>query len=121
LIGEVHTPAERHWKDGELAACAGRSIKRSGGAFGQEGALPSTAGRLVCRDGRLAPPSTTGAENESTPPQRAGTMSSVTDASPECLGAERRIDRCDGDVARAGVSADPLTEAGAKSRVASRK
>jgi len=48
-------------------------------------------------------------------------MSSVADASPECLGAERRIDRCDGDVARAGVSADPLTEAGAKSRVASRK
>jgi hypothetical protein len=42
-------------------------------------------------------------------------MSTVADALPECLGAERRIDRGDGDVARASVSAHPVTDAGVQS------
>ena len=45
-------------------------------------------------------------------------MSSVADAWPECLGAERRVDRSDGDVAWANASAHPLSDAGAKSEVA---
>jgi len=42
-------------------------------------------------------------------------MSSVADASPDCLGAERRVDRIDGDAAQESVSAHPVTDAGAKS------
>ena len=90
-------------------------IERSGGASGREALALSTIGRLVYRDGRLAPAPTTGVVEEPTPPQRSGTMSGVADAWPECLAAERRIDRCDGDVARTGASAHPLTDAGAKS------
>ena len=88
--------AERRSRNDEPAARSGRMIERSGGASGREPLALSTTGRL-------APASTTGAVEEPTPPQRTGTMSSVADAWPECLGAERRVDRCDGDVAWASA------------------
>ena len=90
-------------------------IERSGGLSGLDAFALSTIGRLAHRGGRLAPAPTTGVVGEPAPPQRAGTLSSVADARPDCFGAERRVGRCDGDVARAGVSAHPLTDAGAKS------